>query len=269
MLKSRVWSSDTTADHVTKKFIPVHIDGREQPAVAKAFEVKAYPTIVLAEADGTVITTKRGAAGLDTPERFNTWADLQLEGATALPGLLKEAEDTDDPDKLLALADKLIVLGRKEEAADILARAEDLLAERLLQTRLERAKLMLSGMKDSPELRKLMDPLIKEMIDSEDDRIVAPAFQYANTVARLADKKDPQAARQLMLDLREAFPEHASVRGMRTFAAMYAHLGGDDETAIAEMKEFIKEDEENEVDDAYTKRARLFVERVEKGERYR
>lgn len=247
------------------------VQSNETPEISKTYGVKAHPSLVLAEADGKAITTKVGASGIMTPATFNTWLDLQLEGAATLPKLLEEAKDSTDPDLLIKVAEKLVALEQLEEAARMFGRAEKLLVERTLNVKLQRAGLLLRGNKDSTDLRAVMDDLLPSLIEAKDERIVDLAFKYCNIFARLGtvEKNNPERARQVMLDMQTAFPEHGQVRAMRNSAAMYAHLGGDDETALAEMKAMIADDEANEVDDPYTKRARAFVARLEKGERYR
>src|SRR5439155_9001739 len=40
---------------LTDGFIPLKIDGRQQPALANALKVQSYPTILLADTDGKLI----------------------------------------------------------------------------------------------------------------------------------------------------------------------------------------------------------------------
>jgi tetratricopeptide (TPR) repeat protein len=271
MLQSRVWSSDKVAERVAKDFVPLYLDGDKNQEEKRMFPVNAYPTIILAEADGTILVTQRGHGGMMTPERWITWIDMQLEGVDETPRLLKEAKESNDPDKIIEVAQRLVILGRHQEAADLYARAEKLLEDRAFELRIERARLLLRRNEYTSDLVELMESLIPVLFERKDERTHSLVYAYANLIARLApaDKRDPAAARNLMLRLIETFPEHEQVRGCRNFAAMYAHLGGDDETALAEMRAMIAEDEENDVDDAYTARARRFVQTLEAGERFR
>jgi len=270
VLQARVWSQDSIAERVAKDFIPLYLDGDVNREEKRQFPVNAYPTIILADSDGTVLVTQRGNGGMLTPERWIAWIDLQIKGVDAVGDILKEVHEIEDVDTLIETAERLIALGRHEEAAELYARAEALLEKQLFNLKVDRAALMLQSNRDSEELRALMDEILPRMFETKDERTQPMVYRYTNLIARITHlDKQPLKAREYMLELIKAFPDHEYIRSFHNFAAMYAHLGGDDETALKEMRAMIKQDEENGVEDVFTDRARRFVQRVEAGERYR
>jgi thioredoxin-like negative regulator of GroEL len=270
-LHARVWSHDSIAERVDKDFIPLLLDGDVDQEEKKMFPVRAYPTIILAEADGTILVNQRGSGGMMTPERWIAWIDQQIKGVDTIGEILGEAEEAEGLDDLLRIAEQLVKLGRHQEAADLYARAQKKIEKQLFEVKVERAELLLRVREDTDELRAIMDDILPTMFETKDERTQGLVYQYSNLIARLApaDRRDPAHARVLMVQLIETFPEHEYFRSFRQFAAMYAHLAGDNETALKEMRAMIKEDEEAGQDDTHTARARQFVERLEAGERYR
>jgi hypothetical protein len=75
----------------------------------------------------------------------------------------------------------------------------------------------------------------------------------------------------MMLDLIAAFPESPRLVELRCRAGMYAHLGGDNETALAEMKQTAEDfkDSTDETTKIWVDRCKRFIATLEKGERYR
>lgn len=272
MLKAKVWSKDAIAERVAKDFVPVYVDGDEDRAAVKEFEVKAYPTIILAEADGKLIAKESGSGGKLTPEAWSMWIDQQLGATGKLDALIAAVEkNPQDAASLRSLADAYYELGRKDEAVQYYSKAEAIVEEELIQIKLRKCELLMAGMKDDPTVREVLDELIPKLLKKKDERVIEISLSFANIVARMADEKDPARGRQMMLDLKEAFPEHKGVIEFRCRAGMFAHMDGDNDTALTEMRAIAEEykDSEDEAEKIWVDRCHRFIKKIEDGGRYR
>ena len=110
-----------------------------------------------------------------------------------------------------------------------------------------------------------------KLLRKKDERVIQISFDFANIIARMADEKDPKTARQMMLDLKEAFPDSDRMIEFRCHAGMYAHQAGDNDTALAEMKQIAEDykDSDDKVIKIWVDRCGRFIKTVEGGGRYR
>ena len=272
MLKEKVWSKDAIAERVTQDFIPVYVDGDKDRATVNEFEVKAYPTIILAEADGTLIAREVGTGGKLTAEAWSLWIDEQLGATGKLDALIATVEKhPEDAAALRALADAYFDLGRKDDAVVYYTRAEVIVEEELIQIKLRKAELLLASAKNDPTVREVITDLIPKLVAKKDERVINISLGFANLLGRIGEDKDPKQARQMMLDLVEAFPDDDRLIEFRCRAGMFAHMADDNETALSEMRAIA--DEYKDSDDKNTKiwldRCHRFIKKIEDGGRYR
>lgn len=272
-LAAEVWSKDSIATRVNKDFVAIHVDGDKDKATCAQYEVKAYPTIILAATDGSVIAKEVGTGGRFTAEAWIDWIDRQLGVGDRLADMIKAANDKPaDVEAQRTVADALFGAGRKKEAADYYAKAEKILEDDLLLIKLRKAEAMMDRAKSSPEVAELLNEVIPKLIAKKDERVVAISLNFANQVARLSGKdNDPKRGRQMMQDLIAAFPEHKQMIEFRCSAAMYAHQAGDNETALTEMKKTAEDfkDSTDETTKIWVDRCHRFVKAVEGGQKYR
>ncbi|MCL4730123.1 MAG: thioredoxin family protein [Planctomycetes bacterium] len=272
-LAAEVWSLDSVARRVAKDFVPVYVDGDKDKATCRKYEVNAYPTIILANADGSLIAKEVGTGGRFTGEAWIDWIDRQLGTGDRLGDLIKAANaNPADVAAQRAVADALYAAGRKKEAAEYYARAEKVLEDELLLIKLRKAEAMMDRAKSSPEVAELLNEVIPKLIAKKDERVVEITLNFANQIGRLAGKdNDPRRARQMMLDLMAAFPEHKQMVVFRCNAGMYAHQSGDNETALAEMRKIAEDykDSTDEVTKIWVDRCERFIKAVEGGHKYR
>lgn len=272
MLQSRVWSSDKMAEHLAKDFVAVKIDGSKERDIVKEYEVRAYPTIILTETDNNVLTRQRGSGGMSTPEAWMIWLDEQLGNVSKLDKLIAAVEaDPEDVDAMRELADAYYDLGRTDEAVKYYSKVEEIVEEELLQVKLRKAELLLPKAKDDPTVREVIGELIPKLIAKKDERVINITLGFANTLGRMGDDKDPAGARKLMLDLAQAFPEHDRLIEFQCRAGMFAHMDGDNETALAEMKAIAEEhkDSTDKTTQIWVDRCHRFIKRIEDGGVYR
>lgn len=272
-LAAEVWSKDEVALRVGKDFVAAYVDGDKDKATCRKYEVSAYPTIVLANADGSLISKEVGTGGRFTAEAWIDWIDKQLGGSDRLAGIIKAAADKpNDAAAQRAVADQLYNAGRKKEAAEYYAKAEKLLEDELLLIKLRKAEAMMDRAKSSPEVSELLNEVIPKLIAKKDERVVAITLNFANQVGRLAGKdNDPKRARQMMLDLIAAFPEHKQMVEFRCQAGMYAHMAGDNEVGLAEMRKIAEDykDSTDETTKIWVDRCKRFIATIEGGGKYR
>jgi len=272
-LAAEVWSKDLIATRVSKDFVAVHVDGDKDKKTCAKYEVRAYPTIVLANADTSLIAKEVGTGGRFTPEAWIDWIDRQLGAGDRLGDLIKTATDKPaDVAAQRAVADAMFGAGRKKEAAEYYAKAEKLMEDDLLLIKLRKAEAMMDRAKSSPEVAELLNEVIPKLIAKKDERVVQITLDFSNQIARMAGKdNDPKRARQMMQDLIAAFPDHKQMIEFRCHAGMYAHQSGDNETGLKEMKQ-IAEDYKDSTDEtvkAWVARCGVFIKKVEGGHKYR
>ncbi|MBX3459271.1 MAG: thioredoxin family protein [Planctomycetes bacterium] len=270
-LQAKVWDDDNFAVALAKTCVALKLDGDLEREAVKSFEVRGYPTVVLCDSDGKVLARQVGAA-MQTGAAWETWISEKLGHGSQLEDLIKAATAApQDLAKVKGVADALWDLGRKDEAAQWYDKAEKLADETALQIKLRKVEALLIKRKDDPTIHEVMGDILPRMMAKKDERVIDISFNFANLIARMAEKKDPAKARKLMQDLAAAFPEHKKAPGMRCMAGMYAHLGGDNETALAEMKKIAEDYKDS--DDAETKiwvdRCHRFIKTLESGDKYR
>ncbi len=260
-LQSVVWSDKAVGERVAKDFVPVKLDGDKEAALKKQFEITAYPTIILAEADGSVIVKQVGAA-FATPEAAIIWLDEKLKTPGLLDGLVEAAKkNPQDPMAQKALADAYFKAGRKEDAAKVYAIAEKLLEDALIDVKLRQCESLIAK-RDSEAVKEVLDELLPKLLKKKDERAIAPTLTFANLIARMVEKKDPAKAREMVLALIEAFPEHKRIIEFRCNAALYAHLNGEHDVARKEAQAVV---DAGPAEDVWVDRAKRLIAAIDKG----
>ena len=266
-LQKTVWSSEDVATRVAKDFVPCKIDGDADKDTCKIYDIRGYPTIILAQADGTVIVKEVGAKALGrTADSAIMWIDDQLKTPGRLAALEKaRADNPTDPMAAKKLADAYFAAGRKADAAKLYDIAEKLLDDALIDVKLKQCDALVVS-KEAAKATAIMDELLPRLLKAKDERVVDSTCTFANLLARFAEKKDPKKARQLMLYLMAAFPEHKRIKEFRCWAMMYAHMDGDNETAKKEAQKLVDEGPAN---DPYVDRCSRFIKQIDSGHKYK
>lgn len=271
-LQAKVWDDDNFAAALAKTCVAVKLDGDVEREAVKTFEVRAYPTILLCDAAGEVLARQVGSGGMATGAAWETWIAERLGQGSKLDALIKAATDApEDLAKVKAVADALWDLGRKDEAAQWYDKAEKLADETALQIKLRKVEALLAKRKDDPTIHEVMDDILPKLMARKDERAIDITLNFANLVARMAEKKDPARARKMMQDLAAAFTEHKRLVEFRCHAGMYAHQAGDNETALAEMRKIAEDykDSTDETTKIWVDRCHRFIKNVEGGHKYR
>lgn len=272
MLQQKVWSDSAFAETLAKTSVAVKLDGDTEVQAKKDFEIRAYPTILLAQADGKVLARQVGAGGMMTANAWEIWISEALGSGSKLDDLVKAAEEApQDLAKVKAVADTLYELGRKDEAVKWYDKAEKLVDEQSLQIKLRKVEVLLGKMKDDPTIHEVMDEILPRMMAKKDERVIDISLSFANLIARLGEKKDPARARKMMQDLQAAFTDSDRMIEFRCRAGMFAHQAGDNETALTEMKQIAQDfkDSDNETIKIWVDRCHRFIKTLEGGGKYR
>lgn len=105
------WRDPAVVEWVSRNAIAVQVDVDAQEAIAKRFDVRAMPTLLLLRGDEVLdrVTGARPAAGLIE------WLDAARSGKREVD-LLRDALDPKDPGTWMHLASHLIDAGRFDEA---------------------------------------------------------------------------------------------------------------------------------------------------------
>jgi hypothetical protein len=150
-------------------------------------------------------------------------------------------------------------------------RAEEVVEEELIQIKLRKCELLMGKLKDDPTVREVLEELIPKLLKKKDERVIDVSMDFANIIARMADKKDPAKGREMMVALKDAFPDHTRMIEFRCHAGMYAHQNGDNESALAEMKAIAEDykDSKDEVIKIWVDRCHRFIKTLEGGGKYR
>lgn len=171
--------------------VEVDVDEHDSWPVKDRYAVGGYPTLVLAEADGTEIDRMVGFDGIDA---FAAW----LDGADDRPSLSAlPAPETLDAAAAADLAIRLATVGREDDAAPYLAAAAGA-PERDLQI----ARLLVEGDADAATWLVASAPLDPTWmwsayaLASEDEALAAALVDKARTTA--AGTADPVLASDLL-----------------------------------------------------------------------
>lgn len=259
-LEEKVWSDKSVAERVSKDFVAVKLDGDKETDLKKQFEITAYPTLIIAEADGKVLVKAVGAP-FATPEAAIVWFDTQLKTPGLLDTLIEATKKNPlDPMAHKALADAYFKAGRKEDAAKSYAVAEKLLEDALIDVKLRQCEALIAK-RDAEPVREVLDEWLPRMLKRKDERAIQPSLTFANLIARLIPKKDPAKARELVVALVTAFPDHKRHLEFECNAAYYAYLSGDKETARKEAAAIYDNGDKTDV---WVDRARRLIEAIDK-----
>ena len=91
MLSKMVFTNDTVADYFNRHFVNVKMDMEkgEGPALAKKYEVRAFPTLLFLDREGRLVHC---IVGFQSPQKLIDEARTALEGGNTLSALQKKYE---------------------------------------------------------------------------------------------------------------------------------------------------------------------------------
>jgi thiol-disulfide isomerase/thioredoxin len=115
MLDKTTWTDAKVATLLAEKAVALKIDAEKESTLAEKYDVKAYPTVLILKADGTIVDR---LVGYRPPETFISDFNAALAGKTSLIRARDEASSGDgvDPMKREKLGSELARSGRNEEA---------------------------------------------------------------------------------------------------------------------------------------------------------
>lgn len=115
-LDATTWQDKDVQKWLTEKTISLKIDAEKQRELAKKYDVKAYPTILLLKPDGTEVDR---LVGYKDAEEFLDEANSALAGKDAVARAKEKMKGgEEDPTKRMRYADTLAMKGRKQEALE-------------------------------------------------------------------------------------------------------------------------------------------------------
>lgn len=266
MLDREVWPDEALAAAIAKNFVPLLIYDHKDKDTMTKYGVRAFPTFVVTDAAGEEEMRQVGAP-FRTPADATEWFGKIHDGLENIEGREKaHQENPDDIDAALKLADTYSNLGRGAEALPIFAKLVDKLEKgdkRYVDLRLKQADAMMGTLsrENQAEVGKQMgeiyDEILPGMIKEKDDRAVSHGITSARIKAIVS--KDAPGARKLVQEMAGAFPEHDRALEMKYFAAVFAQMGGDNDTAKAEFEAMVKNGPE---DNQWVKQAKASLDRM-------
>jgi tetratricopeptide (TPR) repeat protein len=245
-------------------------DHKDKDTLQK-YGVRAFPTFVVTDAEGTELMRKVGAGGLATPKEATEWFTNVADALDNLPKY-EEAhkKNPEDVDVALKLANAYNSLGKSTEALELyegLAKKLDKKDARRVDVHLKLGEA-LTGTIDrdnqaevGKRVQEIYDEILPGLIKSKDERAVEPGIM--NTKIKSMLNKDHKAARKDAQALLMAFAKHDRVKEIKFFAAYYAKQDGDNDTARKELDVLIKEGPE---DDRWVKSAKKVIEQMDKAD---
>ncbi len=244
-------------------------DHKDKETLQK-YSVRAFPTFVITDAEGTELMRQVGAP-FSTPKEAIDWFTGVGDGLENLPKY-KEAYDKDpnNVDAAIKLADTYNALGKGAEALELYEGLVEKIGKKDkrkadIQLKLADALMGTISRENQAEvgarIKSIYDEVLPGLIKAKDERAVEPAFITARIKAVL--DKDYKSARGDLVKLQKTFPKHDRLKEMKFYAAMYAMQDGDNDTAKAEFEAMIKEGPE---DDRWVKNAASGLERLKKAQ---
>lgn len=94
-LERTTWSNDTVARNVGRAFVPLHIDGQQQPELARQLGVRGFPAVIVLSPAGELIARFDGYRGPQETTTFLT-QNAELPGSRSVefsPRRLPRAAD--------------------------------------------------------------------------------------------------------------------------------------------------------------------------------
>jgi tetratricopeptide (TPR) repeat protein len=267
MLDREVWPDEELAAQIAENFVPLMIYDHKDRDTLRKYNVRAFPTFVVTDAEGKE-EMRRVGAPFRTPDEARKWFAAILDGLDSLEAREKaHADDPENVDLAHELAETYDALGQAEKAAplyDKLAEALDKEDKRYVGVRLKQADGILETLtrenqaEVGEKVGKIYDEILPGLIKAKDDRAIDPGITNARIKAIVGE--DTDAARKQMLELAEAFPEHDRNLEIKFFAAAIAQHGGEADTARAEFKKIVEQGPE---DNRWVQAAKQALERMD------
>jgi|GEM_PF-6567566 len=271
-----IWSNADVGESVNSRLVALKVDVDVRNEELEKFKVTVIPTVVLAEANGTMIGRFEGVVFFST-EEATTWFDKKLKAADEIKDLedawfddgpaqvgidlaavqMELAQPANAVATLEIVADMLeegdakipsvqVLIGEanyeqrkfKEAAANFKA-AVDLLPKKGKEG--WKARHMygecLIYTEDARGAFNVLDPLFQEIKAENDTYLCEVAWAYGTSLGQTGD---PAKARRVLIETADAFPDGKEVDQLRAVAAIIALQLGDIESAKKEAKEIIE-----------------------------
>lgn len=232
----------------------------------KKFNVRAFPTFVITDAEGTELMRKVGAP-FSTAEEAREWFPEVAKALNSVADLeAKHEKNAEDLDTAIELAGVYATLGKSEESAKLY---KDLAAKvpaehaKYVDVQLGYADALLGTInrENQNEIGKqisgIYDKVLPDIIKKGDDRAVDPAI--LNARIKMIVDKDNKAAREQMTSMLEPYAEHKRILEIKYWAAYFAEQNGEKDTAKAEYEAIIKA---GETEDRWVKAAQTQLDKL-------
>jgi hypothetical protein len=243
-------------------------DHKDKETLQK-FGVRAFPTFVITDAEGTELMRQVGAGPFATPEDAREWFPKISKALKSVSDLeARHKEDAENLDVAIELADTYTLLGKGDKAIELYkviapkVKEDD---ERYVDVQLAYAAALRGTMNRenqkevAGQLGKIYDKILPDLIKAGDDRAVDPGILNAR-IKQIVDE-DLKAARKQCVDMLEPYAEHDRILEIKYWAAVFASLDGDKDTAKTEFEAIIEAGKE---DDPYVKAAKQQLDRLNK-----
>lgn len=235
--------------------------------ILEKFAVKAFPTFVITDAEGTELSRSVGAP-FSTAEDARKWFPKTADALANLTTYeAAHKEKPEDVDAGLKLADAYGSLGRNADAIALYEKFGAKLEKtdkRYVDMKLGHADALMGTMdrKNQMEvlgkMRKIYDEVLPDLVKAKDERAVEPGILNA----RIKDaQKEHADGRKDLKALIEAYPKSDRLKEMKFWSALLATNGDEKEAGIAELEALVKEGPE---DDQWVKAATSTLTRLKK-----
>jgi tetratricopeptide (TPR) repeat protein len=231
---------------MSEHFIPVQIYQEKDPDTQKKFKVRAFPTFVVTDAEGTELMRQVGAP-FSTPKEATKWfkeVGEALENVSKLEAAHKEKpEDTATTAELAKTYSKL---GKSEDALKLYEGLNETIKKEdknYVEVKLGYADalagtLTRSNQKEVGEkIGAIYDKVLPDLVKNKDERAIDPSIMNSRIKAFLNKKYDD--ARTELSALTKAFPKMERLNEVKFYAAYFAQAGGDTDTAKAEYQAIV------------------------------
>lgn len=235
----------------------------------KKYAVRAFPTFVITDAEGTELMRQVGAP-FSTPEEAREWFPKVATALNSVDDLeAKHKEDAENLDVAIELADTYTTLGKGDKAVEIYKAIIDKVPaehEKYTDVQLAYADALMGTItRDNQnevgkQISAIYDKVLPDIIKKGEDRAVDPAVLNAR-IKSIVDK-DNAAARKQMTDMLEPYAAHKRILEIKYWAAYFAEQNGDKDTAKTEYAAII---EKGDAEDQYVKAAKQQLDNLNGG----
>ncbi|MCL4731557.1 MAG: hypothetical protein KJ044_14115 [Planctomycetes bacterium] len=243
------------------------IDKEKTAPILKKYNIRAFPTFVITDAEGVEQARKVGSP-FSTPAEAIAWFP-KLEDALTNVAAYEAAhkEKPEDVDAGLKLAGAYHTLDKSKEALDLYETFAAKLAKddkRYVDVQLARANLLLGTMnKDNQNavLEKIAGihaTVLPDMVKAKDERAISPSILNARIKGV---QKKPADGRTELKALAEAFPKSDRLTEIKFWAAQLAAEAGDKEAAKSELQAIV---DAGPADNTWVKSAKSALDRLNK-----